>query len=476
MNRYITTTLPYVNDDPHLGHALEFVQADFLARTLRYQGKEVFLNVGTDEHGVKIANRAKESGQTPQAFVDDYAGRFKVFTDTLGISYDAFTRTTSDSHVSAAQEFWKRCDSAGDIYKAQYEVKYCVGCELEKTDSELVDGQCPLHANKDIEIRTEENYYFRFSKYQDKLLAHYSANSDFVTPSTRLKEIVSFVESGLKDFSISRPVEKMSWGIPVPDDDTHTMYVWFDALVNYISAIGWPENTETFEKWWPVTQLAGKDNLRQQSAMWQAMLLSAGIPLSNQIFIHGFITSDGQKMSKSIGNVINPKEITDHYGAEALRYILLRHMSPFEDSDLTKESIHEYYTANLVNGLGNLVARIMKLAEEHLSTPAILNTANEPLDASFYEKVETFRFNEAIEIIFAWIAECDTYMAERAPYKGIKSKDESVRSVAQKDILYLVTRLAMISQHLNGVMPKTSAVITEAIRTNTRPENLFPRI
>lgn len=476
MARYLTTTLPYVNANPHLGHALEFIEADFLARALRAQGEEVFLNIGTDEHGAKIAEKAEEGGVEPQAYVDDYAARFKAFAERLDVSYDAFTRTTDEHHIAAAQAFWKRCQDAGDIYKANYEVKYCTGCELEKTDSELEDGRCPLHPTREIEMRLEENYYFRFSKYGETLLDHYTKQKDFVVPDERLREITSFVKAGLKDFSISRPKAKLAWGVPVPGDDEQVMYVWFDALVNYISAIGWPEDTDTFSKWWPVTQLAGKDNLRQQAAMWQAMLASAGLPFSKQVFIHGFLTSGGAKMSKSLGNVIDPMTLADQYGVEALRYVLLRHANPFEDSDLSEQMIHEVYTAHLVNGLGNLVARVMTLAQAHLEHPVELSPEDEAIDPEFLKNLETFDFQRAMDVIFEQVNAADAHMTKTAPFKGIKSGDAVVREAARKDIELLVKSLAKIAVHLVPAMPRTAAAISTAVRTNTKPENLFPRI
>ena len=474
--RYITTTLPYVNARPHLGHALEFVEADFFARTLRAKGEEIFFNIGTDEHGAKIAKKADEEGKDPQTYVDDYALRFKSFADQFAISYDSFIRTTDQAHMRAAQEFWKRCAAAGDIYTAAYEVKYCVGCELEKTDSELVQGRCPLHPTLEIEIREEENYYFRFSKYRDTLLAHYGAQADFIVPEGRRREILAFAKSGFKDFSISRPREKMSWGVPVPDDAEHVMYVWFDALVNYISVIGWPADEQRFLKWWPAIQFAGKDNLRQQTAMWQAMLLSAGLPLSRQIFIHGFITSGGQKMSKTLGNVIDPLVLAERYGVEAVRYVLLRHTSPFEDSDLTQDAIQEYYTAHLSNGLGNLVARIMKLAEEHLPHPVQLSAEDEKISDEFFEKVETFRFNEAMDYIFQKVAAADAFMTEHAPYINIKSTDTALSEMALRDIEHMVHQLACIAVHLAPALPRTAAAIAAAVRENRKPDNLFPRL
>lgn len=474
MARYITTTLPYVNADPHLGHALEFVEADALARTARLAGEEVFFNIGTDEHGTKVYEKAVETGHDPQEYVDEYAARFRTFADRLAISYDAFTRTTSPGHTGAAQAFWKRCAANGDIYKATYQVKYCVGCELEKTDSELENGRCTIHPHLEILISEEENYYFRFSKYKEQLLKLYAARPDFVIPAERLNEIRSFVERGLKDFSISRRKEKLPWGVPVPDDSEHVMYVWFDALVNYISVINWPREEGGFAKWWPGIQFAGKDNLRQQSAMWQAMLMSAGIMPSKQIFIHGFITSGGQKMSKSLGNVIDPMVLVDTYGVDALRYVLLRHANPFEDSDMTEENIREHYKANLVNGLGNFVARVMKLAEEHLSQPVELSAEDTRIEEAFIAKMSSYRFHEAMDFVFGYVGKGDEYMAEREPYK--KVKDDSTKQEALADIEKLMRILAKVAAHLVPVMPATAEAIIAAVGENKKPENLFPRL
>ncbi|MEK7100008.1 MAG: methionine--tRNA ligase [Patescibacteria group bacterium] len=475
MARYITTTIPYVNADPHLGHALEFVQADTLARTFRAKGEEVFLNIGTDEHGTKIYEKAIERGQDPQDYVDEYAARFKSFADRFGISYNAFTRTTSPGHKGAAQAFWKRCESNGDIYKAAYAVKYCVGCELEKTDSELDEhGHCLIHPNLDIQIIEEENYYFRFSKYQEQLLHLYANRPDFVVPEERFREIQSFVSMGLKDFSISRRKEKLPWGVPVPGDDEHVMYVWFDALVNYISVINWPREEGGFQKWWPGLQFAGKDNLRQQSAMWQAMLMSAGVAPTKQIFIHGFINSGGQKMSKSLGNVIDPVALADIYGVDAVRYLLLRHVSPFEDSDMTLEGIADIYSGNLVNGLGNLVARVMKLAEDHLPVPVALTAEDTAIEEAFTTFMTLYKFNDAMNLVWEHVGKGDVFMTEREPYKKIKSDDTKAEAIA--DIESLVRHIAKIAAHLAPAMPETSALILNAVKENKKPENLFPRL
>ena len=300
---YITTTLPYVNADPHAGFAMEVIRADALARYHRLKGSEVFFNTGTDEHGAKIAEAAEKEGIETKKYTDRYAVRFRELRELLSLSVDNFIRTTDEQHVIAAQEFWKKClanvNERGepDIYKKIYKVKYCIGCELEKTDSELTDGKCPLHPNRELEIREEENYFFRWSRYQKPLLEFYQTHPDFVIPNFRGNEVRAFVERGLEDFSISRLRSKMAWGVPVPGDDDHVMYVWFDALVNYISAIGWPLDMGRFNAWWPAIQYCGKDNNRQQSAMWQGMLMSAKLPNSQHVIINGFITSCGQKMS-----------------------------------------------------------------------------------------------------------------------------------------------------------------------------------
>src|SRR3989338_4707632 len=360
---YITTTLPYVNSKPHIGFALEIIQADAIARYQRLLGKEVLFNTGTDEHGLKIYQKALEEGRDPKEYCDEYAAQFDALKEALNLSYTHFIRTTDESHVAAAQEFWRRCATNGDIYKKNYQINYCVGCELEKTESDLNDeGRCPIHPNLEMELIDEENYFFRFSKYQEPLLTLYRDVSTFVLPQHRLLEIRKFTEKGLEDFSISRLKKKMPWGVPVPDDSDHVMYVWFDALVNYISTLGWPDSK--FEAWWPGVQIAGKDNLRQQSSMWQGMLMSAGVAPSRQILIHGFITSGGQKMSKSLGNVVDPFELVQTHGIDALRFYLLKEIPTAEDGDFNDERFEVAYS-QLANDLGNLLSRTVAMMEKY---------------------------------------------------------------------------------------------------------------
>lgn len=470
---YITTTLPYVNAEPHVGTVLEFVQADATARLYRLLGHQVLFNTGTDEHGQKIFEKAQEIGEDTQAYVDRYAATFSNLQEALNLSYDRFIRTTDSKHKAAAQEFWRRCDQNGDIYKKQYHIKYCVGCELEKTDSELVDGKCPLHPKNDIQLIDEDNYFFKLSKYNDALLKLYKEQKDFVVPRYRLNELISLIErEGLQDFSISRLKEKMPWGVPVPGDDAHVMYVWFDALVNYISTVGWPGDTESFEKWWPVIQFAGKDQVRQQAAMWQAMLLSAGLTPSRQIYIHGFVTINGEKISKSVGNVVSPYEVVEKYGTDALRYYYLRHTHPFEDSDFSYERFEEVYTAHLVNGIGNLASRIMKLAETYLSEPVTAAASAAVFSPHYIGAFETFEFNRAADYVWKRIQDADERIATEEPFKVVKEDEEKGAQIIKE----LVRELYAIAQLVEPLMPETAEKMKTAVLSNKKPENLFPRL
>ena len=479
---YITTTLPYVNSDPHIGHAMEFIRADVVARYKRLEGYEVFFNTGTDEHGAKLYEAAQKQGVTPQEYVNGYAVRFKELVGTLNISANNFIRTTDPHHILAAQEFWRRADANGDIYKKNYQTKYCIGCELEKTDSELVEGKCAIHPNRDIEIRDEENYFFRYSKYGQKLLDLYTSRPDFVLPMSRLNEMKAFIERGLEDFSISRLASKMPWGIPVPGDEEHVMYVWFDALVNYVAAVGWPDKQDDFEKWWNeaggVVQYCGKDNTRQQSAMWQAMLMSVGIIPSQRIIVNGFIMgADGQKMSKSIGNVVNPFDIIEEFKdfayapEDVVRFVVTHDFSSFEDSPASREYIRGSYSSQLANGIGNLTSRIMKLSATYVTESFHQQTNH--FATPYKEAFEKYDLREAISYCMQQVKRLDTRIQETEPFKVVKVEPEKGKAL----IIALVYDLAILARHLEPFLPKTSAKILECIRTNTVPEKpLFNRL
>lgn len=467
---YLTTTLPYVNDNPHLGHALEFVQADAFARFHRLQGDSVFFNTGTDEHGQKIFEAAEKVGEDVQAYADRFSIEFQKLGSALNLSNDAFVRTTDPNHVKAAQELWKRCSD--DIYEKEYEGLYCVGCERFVTEKDLEDGKCIDHGKEPVPLK-EKNYFFKFSKYQSDLLK-YLSREDSITPDWRRQEAIKFVEEGLEDFSISREKERLSWGVPVSGDDSQVMYVWFDALTNYISTLGWPEEGGNFNKFWEdgVTyQFAGKDQVRFQSLMWQAMLMSAGIKNTDHIFYHGFINSDGKKMSKSLGNVISPYELVEKYGTEATRFLLLRHVHPFEDSDVTWERLDEWYTADLVNGLGNLASRIMKLAETHLENP-VERPESKEFNEEYLGSFGRFEFNHVADYVWSKIQELDERIAEEEPFKVVKEDREKGKEMIAK----LAHELYIVGRLLQPLMPETSDKIKEVVLQNKKPENLFPRL
>lgn len=469
---YLTTTLPYVNADPHIGFALEIVNADSIARYKRLRGADVFFNTGTDEHGQKIFEKAKEQGRDTQEYVDDYAGRFEKLKKALNLSNDAFIRTTNPEHKAAAQELWSRCVQKGDIYKKKYKGLYCVGDEAFLKSSDLVNGKCPNHPSMDpVEIE-EENYFFRLSAYQEKLLEYFS-RKDAILPDWRKEEAIQFVKAGLEDFSISREKTRMSWGVPVPGDDTQVMYVWFDALTNYISTLGWPEDAEgKFKKFWQegrVVQVAGKDQVRFQSIMWQAMLMSGDVKTTDTVVYHGFITSGGHKMSKSLGNVIDPFVIVEEYGTDALRYFLARHIHPFEDSDVTMDAFKELYNGNLANGLGNLVSRVMKLAEDNLEKGTRPEVTGFPRE--YTEPIEKYEIHKALDFIWGRIAELDERITREQPYKLVKTEKDA----GQKIIFELTQNLYLVGRMLSPFMPETSEKIKRAVVDNKKPENLFAR-
>lgn len=485
---YITTTLPYVNADLHMGHALEFIRADAIARYKKLKGFEVFFNSGTDEHGMKMLETAAASGKDPKTFVDEAFPKFLEQTRSFGMSEDAhFVRTTDERHEKAAQKFWKKVSDNGFIYKKNYKRKYCVRCEEEKNESELVEGRCPAHPDIELEFIDEENYFFAFSKFQKPLLEFYEKNPDFVVPSFRFNEVIAFVKRGLEDFSISRVKAKMPWGIPVPGDTEQVMYVWFDALTNYISTLGWGTGDESdFEKFWvngTPTQYCGKDNTRFQAVMWQAMLMAAGVPNSYRVVVNGFITGEGGiKMSKSSGNVVDPKEISAKYGVDALRYFLLGEISSFEDSPFSEERFKETYNAKLANGLGNLTSRIMKMAETNIERlkdadlPAqagIEKLEKEELPEEFLNYLDKFEINRACEYVWSEIGEMDKFIQDNQPFKVVKTDKEK----GQEMIRELALRLYDVARMLEPVLPETSQKIKSLIKQNKVPEKpLFLRI
>jgi len=480
---YLTTTLPYVNAPLHMGHALEFVRADTIARYKKLQGYDVYFNTGTDEHGLKIFEKAKEQGMSVQDFVDQSFETFKEQIKMFGVSEDIhFIRTTDKKHEKAVQEFWKRVYDNGYIDKRNYEAKYCVGCESEKTDSDLVNGECPLHPGKELQLIKEENYFFKYSLFKDKLLKFYEDNPNFIVPEFRFNEIKNFVEGGLQDFSISRLKEKMPWGVAVPGDDTQVMYVWFDALVNYISTLGWPEDNENFEKYWKngtPTQYCGKDNTRFQGAMWQAMLMAAfgdDKHCSHQIIVNGFITGEGGiRMSKTLGNVIDPRDIVKEYGTDALRYFLLREVGSFEDSPFTLERFKDAYNSGLANGLGNLVSRIMKMAVSYDVHYDLFSDKGmmEKFEVYYGKEMKSFNIKNVLDEIWVRIGNLDKKINDEKPFVVFKTDPEKARKIIIETVTSLTYEVAFF---LKPFLPETAEKIIKIISERKMPEQpLFLR-
>jgi methionyl-tRNA synthetase len=470
---YITTTIPYVNADPHIGFALELVQSDSLARYQRLIGKEVFFSTGTDEYGQKIWEASEREGKNVQEYVDHYAQKFIELKEILNLSIDNFIRTTSSEHVKAVQEFWRLCDKKGDIYKKIYRGLYCVGCEKFITEKDLMDEHCSLHPNLKPEMVEEENYFFKLSNYKTPLL-EYLASDKVIFPEWRRIEAIDFVKDGMEDFSISRNKKRFSWGVPIPGDDTQVTYVWFGAFINYISTLGWPDSKGKFEKFWQegvTVQTAGKDMVKFQSVMWQGMLMSAGLPTTDTIVYHGFITGvGGIKMSKSLGNVINPNEIVKEYGTDALRYFLLREISSFEDSPFTMERFKDAYNSGLANGLGNLASRILTLSEKYLEKcPEIPEKSDFTEYFSFFEK---FDIKQAVDFIWNKIGELDKSIQETEPFKVVKVDEKKGKEL----ISAMVVRLYTIARMLNPIMPETNVLLKRLIKENKKPSKpLFLR-
>jgi methionyl-tRNA synthetase len=468
---YVTTAIMYVNAKPHLGYALEVIQADVLARYYRNLGRNVFYLTGTDEHGTKIQKTATEAGISPKELADKNTKLTQELAQDLNTTFDGFIKTSDqENHWLAVEKIWKKITESGDLEKRKYKALYCSGCEAFVQPSELVEGKCPNH-NKEPEVVEEENWFFKLSKYQNELKKRIESDKIQIVPKSRKNEILAFIDRGLEDVSFSRDKEKLSWGIPVPDDKGQTMYVWCDALTNYISAIGYATETDTFKKYWPAdVHIIGKDILRFHALYWPAMLISAGVETPKKIMVHGFINSGGKKMSKSIGNVIDPKEIIDKYGVDALRYYLLRAIPTLEDGDFTVEHFEEVYMADLANGIGNLTQRTLSMIEKYHVQPKKLDT-KVPVK-QIHEYIEKFNFDKALDKIWLQIRYCDTYIERNKPWELAKEgKDKKLEEVLSTVYHYLKN----IQEQIYPFLPETSEKMKKQLET-LKPEPLFPRL
>ncbi|MDP3764422.1 MAG: methionine--tRNA ligase [bacterium] len=492
MKFYITTAIDYVNAKPHIGHALEKIQADVLARYHRIKGDEVFFLTGTDEHGVKIFRAAERENKNAQEFVNENAEYFKQLKNVLNLSWDGFIRTTDQEvHWPGVQKLWQELSEAGDIYKKKYNGLYCVGCESFKTEKDLVDGKCPDH-QKAPETVEQENWFFRLSKYQSQIASKIKNDELKIIPESRKNEILSFIESGLEDVSFSRPKKDLPWGVPVPGDPDQVIYVWCDALANYITAIGYGDETEQFKKLWPADlQVVGKDILRFHAAIWPGILLSASLPLPQAIFVHGFISVEGQKMSKSLGNIVDPVPLVQKYGTDALRYYLLREIPSYDDGDFSLRKFEDRYSADLANGLGNLVARTVTLGEKINPVKFDFATDIEPevkkACNDFYKAYESsldeIKLHEALINVWGLVSFADKYINDKKPWE---IKDATSNVVSTENLRKVMANsgylLGVILNLVEPFLPETGEKIrkqiwfTESAINFKKGENLFPRL
>ncbi len=481
---YITTAIDYVNGPPHIGHAIQKVWSDCIARYHRIRGERVWFLTGTDEHGLNIVRAAERMGITPQALADENSTKFRNLRGALNLSWDDFIRTTDrERHWPGAILLWQKLVAAGDIYRKQYRGLYCAGHEAFVTSKDLLDGTCALHG-KEPEVIDEENYFFRLSRYTEPIRKAIEGQALRVIPEARQNEILALLREGLEDVSFSRPAKSVSWGIPVPDDPNQTMYVWCDALANYLSAIGFGRSDE-WRHWWPADiHVLGKDNLRFHAAIWPGMLLAAGLPLPKVVFVHGFVTVNGQKISKTIGNVVDPLALVERYGTDPVRYYFAREISPHQDGDFSEPKLIERYNGELANGLGNLVARVATLGETVSPLPldfpqGLLPNVRDAVHGAFqgYEAAfASFRLNEALSEVWRLIGFTDRYLSAASPWA--LSDTAEFRKVIT-NAAYLVST---VSNLLRPFLPETADKIQEQIRFRDsvieikRGAVLFPRL
>ena len=470
---FITTSIPYVNGKPHIGHALELVQTDTLVRAFRAAGYDAYFLTGTDENAQKNVESAEKAGVPTQHLVDENSKRFQDLATPLHLSFDQFIRTTSEKHIKGAQNFWKLCEK--DIYKKTYTGLYCVGCEAFYKDGEFPDNICPNH-NRKLEEISEENYFFALSRYQEHILDIIVHNKIEIAPESRKNEIVNFIKKGLEDFSISRPATRMkNWGIPVPGDENQRMYVWFDALTNYITALDFFTEGDLYKKYWLDNDLKihiiGKDIIKFHAIYWIGMLLSANLPLPNKEFVHGFISVKGQKMSKSLGNVIDPFEMVKIYGTDAVRYYLLREIPSLSDGDFSEDRMKQLYESDLANELGNLLSRLTTIAaKDGITIQPLSNSAIQQYNDKLTELLINFRFHEVLEKMWEQIRAINKDINVKEPWKlAADDRKEMLRG--------WLNTLNHISINLQPLLPETAKKIRTATTGKIEKiQPLFPRI
>ncbi|MEI8338491.1 MAG: methionine--tRNA ligase [bacterium] len=460
-NFYVSTSIPYVNGEPHLGHAMEFVMADVLARRARLAGQNVFFSTGTDEHGGKIAEKASEMGISSKQLADNMSAKFQDLAKQLNISNDVFVRTTDDAHEKAAVEIWNNLKN--DIYKSEYEGWYCTGCETFVNDDEVKanNGICPDH-NRKYEKLKEENYFLKLSKYNQPIKEAIEKSQFEVIPSTKRNEILNVINEGLEDISISRPKDKIEWGITVPGDDSQVMYVWFEALINYLTGLGYPD-AQNFKDFWPANiQVIGKDIIRFHAAVWPAMLMGLNLPLPKKLYVHGFINVDGQKMSKSLGNRVDPFAVIEKYGTDGFRYFFLKHIPSYNDGDFSWEAMEAAYNSELANELGNAVSRtaamVSRYQDGEIGDLPELNFNSQ----DYNQALENCRFDRALEEIWQHVRGLNQYIEQQQPWSVAKTDD---KEKLQQILAHQVAVLLEIAILLEPILPDTSAKINQVFKS-----------
>ena len=468
---YVTTSIAYANAKPHIGYAMELFQADTLARFYKNHGRDTFFLTGTDEHGQKLKDVAIKEGITAEEYVNKLSKNFQDLTGLLNLSNNRFVRTTDKEHKKAAQKLWLACKE--DIYIGDYSGLYCVGHEAYIKESDLVDGMCPEHKTEPQKLELK-SYFFALSKYGEVLKEKINSGEFRIVPEKRKNEILSFIDSGLEDISISRPKSQLDWGVDVPDDDSHVMYVWFDALSNYISAIGYENDEETFKKYWPAnTHVVGKDIARFHCIIWPAMLLSAGLEIPKAVYVHGFIASGGHKMSKSLGNVIDPVDYVNQYGVDSVRYYLLRYIPSYNDGDFSREKFEDVYQSDLANNLGNLVSRVSAMLNKYCDGKyEIIKTEN---DIGLEDLMDQYKYDRALEEIFAKLDSLNVAIEEFKPWEKSKTDLKSTKEFLSG----LACEIVGVANELEAFMPETSKKIFNIFKEGKVAnviEPLFPRL
>lgn len=469
---YITTPIYYVNDKPHIGHAYTSVACDALARFMRLAGKDVRFLTGTDEHGQKVEKSAEKAGIPPQAFVDEVSEHFRLLSETLDLTNDDFIRTTEPRHIDAAQALWKRLKEKGDIYLGSYSGWYSVRDEAFYAESELIEGKAPTGA--EVEWVEEPSYFFKLSEYQDKLLGFYESNPDFIQPEARRNEVLSFVKGGLRDLSISRTT--FSWGVPVPDDEEHIMYVWLDALTNYLTSVGYPNEGEDYQKFWPAMHMVGKDILRFHAVYWPAFLMSADLPLPERIFAHGWWTIEGEKMSKSLGNVVAPEHLVEKYGLDQTRYFLLKEVPFGNDGNFSRQALVERINSDLANNIGNLAQRTLTMInkncdakvpapkDEHLidadeELMELVRVTRSDTGDEMIDRMMRCQFNQVMQEILSMASRANEYIDEQAPWKQKKENPERMEAI----LYHLAEAIRCISIMLQPFVPNAAAALLDQL-------------